>query len=280
MAHLQLAISTGSFYPASTWKALDRIARLGFGQVEVMIQASELNYDFRRRTNSEYFEELKERKQELGLQVTSLHAPPLSGVQAFSSEARSEILLRTMEIAALLRAGEVVVHPYNIFRSYEGACSFFSDHSRRIAEFTLLEFPSILKNAEKHGVGIAIENIAHWYDHSLLNEPNNMLRLVHALDNSSVGVDLDVFHSELGGNTFQFLDKLRDCIMSLHLSDCSDSGNRTIPGRGTTNWEALAGHVRKLPDLEHMVLEVSGQFEDEELTQSASYLRRTLGLEL
>ncbi len=78
VAKRELVVSTGSFYPTSTSDALASIARLGFKQVEVPIQNSELDCNFYRQINSQYFEKLKNRVRELGLRVASLHAPSLS----------------------------------------------------------------------------------------------------------------------------------------------------------------------------------------------------------
>jgi len=277
--HRSLAISTGSFQPSPTREAVHRIAKLGFKHVEVTVQDSELNYDFYRRTDMDYFEELRSLVHELGLRVTSLHAPQLSAVQTFSSKASHEIMTRFLEIASLFQGDLLVVHPYHIFRSYEVACSFLSDDSPGTGNFMVPEFPSVLANAKENGLRIAIENIAHWHDHPLLNEPRNMLKLVSSLDSETVGVDLDIFHSELGGTTFEFLDKLRDHILSLHLCDFGDSRNRTLPGKGRVNWEKLAGLIGNLEKLDCIVMEVAGQFEDEELGNSAGYLRGVFGLE-
>lgn len=277
--HRNLAISTGSFQPSPTKEAVHRIAKLGFKQVEITVQGPELNYDFYRQPDMDYFEELRDLVHESGLTVVSLHAPQLSGVQAFSSKARREVMTRFLEIASLFQGNLLVVHPYHIFRSYEAACSFLSDDSPGAGNFMVSEFPHVLANAKKNGLRIAIENIAHWHDHPLLNEPRNMLKLVSSLDSETVGVDLDIFHSELGGTTFDFLDKLRDHILSLHLCDYGDSRNRTLPGKGRVNWEKLAGRIGNLEKLDYIVMEVAGQFEDEELGNSAGYLRGVLGFE-
>ncbi len=210
--------------------------------------------------------------------MASLHAPPLASVESFSQRARAEILLKTLEMAALLQGNEVIVHPHHIFRSYEDACSFLSNELSEISEFTISELSPILNRAGEHGVGIAIENIAHWHDHAFFNDPNNMLRLVSSLDDR-IGVDLDIFHSELGHTTFEFLEKLRDRIVSIHLCDHTESRERTLPARGRTNWQMLLEKARGLPRLEHVVLEVAGPLEDEELKQSASYLREVFDLE-
>lgn len=273
MADLELAISTGSFYPAKTDEALARIARLGFSQAEITIQTSDLGYDFHRRFDTEHLEKLSRKTKDLRLRVGSLHGPLLSGVDAFSSKARGEILRRTLEIASIFESDEVVVHPYHVFQSYESACSFFSEPSSQLKDAVLPEFLSLLGRAEAYDVNIAIENIAHWHDYPLLNEPFNMLRLVSNLNSEAVGVDLDTFHSEHSGRTSEFLEKVGEHLMSLHLSDCTDSRVRTLPGKGKIDWKNLASHIERLPRLKHLVLEVSGGFEDQGLAQSAGYLR-------
>lgn len=273
MTDLELAISTGSFHPAKTDEALARIASLGFSQAEITIQSSDLGYDFHRRFDSEHFEEMGRKVRDLGVRVGSLHGPRLSGVDAFSSRARGEILLRTLEIASNLESDEIVVHPYHVFQSYEKAYSFLSEPTSRLMDSVLPGFLSLLQRAKEGGIRVGIENIAHWHDDSLLNEPGNMLRLVSSLNSKTVAVDLDVYHSEFGGNTPEFFDRVGDHIMSLHLCDYTYSRERALPGRGRIDWKELAMHAEKLPGLKHIVLEVSGGFEDQELAQSAGYLR-------
>ncbi len=279
VAKPELVVSTGSFYPTSTSAALARVARLGFKQAEVTIQDLELDYNFHKLVKSHYFEDLRDLARKLGLRVTSLHAPSLSSVQTFSYRARRDILVKCLDAGALLGADEVVVHPYHVFRSYEEACSFFSKESSSIDESTLPGLPMTLQHAEELGLTIAMENIAHWYDQAFLNDPNNMVRLVSSLEDR-IGVDLDIFHSELGRTTFEFLEKLRDHIVSIHLCDHTETGERTLPGRGKTKWPVLAERIRGLPRLKHSVLEMAGSFSDDELIQSASYLREVFDLEL
>ncbi len=45
------------------------------------------------------------------------------------------------------------------------------------------------------------------------------------------------------------------------------------------NWEKLAGLIGNLEKLDYIVMEVLAQFEDEELGNSAGYLRGVFGLE-
>lgn len=276
---LGLAVSTGSFYPLPTKEAIVRIHELGFSLVEITVQDSELNYDFHRRTDLLHFRELATQVHELGLSVISVHAPFLSGVAAFSSKTRGEILLRSMEITSMLGGDEMVVHPYHVFRTYERACSFLLQNTQQPSGFTLPEFSSVLKRARDLGVRIGIENIAHWSDFPLLNDPRNMLKLVSGFASDWVKVDLDIFHSAFSGRTLDFLNLLRENIISLHLSNITDRQDRTLPGKGRVDWAELAGHIGRLPNLDHLVMEVAGQFEDEELGNSAGYLRGAFGLE-
>ncbi len=60
------------------------------------------------------------------------------------------------------------------------------------------------------------KTIAYWGENAFLNATDNTLKLVSSLDDRT-GVDMDIFHSELGRTTFEFLDKLRDRIVSIHL---------------------------------------------------------------
>lgn len=127
--------------------------------------------------------------------TASVHAPFLRGTEVFSSAARMQILQYSLDITRIIHGTTLVLHPYHIFSSYEGAVRFFSTPSKKVDEFVLPEFPSLVERAESANIIVAIENIGHWYDHPLTNRPSNLLRMVKGLNSDSVRAMIDIFHS-------------------------------------------------------------------------------------
>lgn len=272
----ELSISTGSFYPEPTSQTIRRIHDLGFKAVEVMIQDSELNYDFHRHVDLKLFRELGKIVEDHGLSVGSLHAPLLSSGQAFSTRVRREILASSLEAASMLGGNTLIIHPHHLFLSYEDACKFLSSSDLGIQDLVLPGFPSFLAKAEGYGIRVALENIAYWHDFPLLNDAGMMERVLEGLGKTNVLVDLDILHSELGGSTSEFLSRLRESIVSLHIADYGDGQSRTLPGKGKIDWRKIIHTAQELPKLEHIVMELAGKLENSEIKKSANYLQGLL----
>lgn len=275
---LQLSISTGSFYPKPTLHAIKRARKLGFSSIEITLQDLELGYDFRKRIDWELYKKLSEVILGSGLKVTSVHAPFLSGEKVFSSSVRTDLLLKSIEIVSLFQGNELVIHPYHLLTSYERLCRFLRSNSSNLRMGLLPDIDQFFKAADDHGITIAMENIADWYDHILLNDPKNMKKLLTSLDEErrKMKIDLDIFHSELGGSTREFLEELGDQIVSVHVCDCTKSNRRTLPGKGRADWHAIGRRVRRLPGLRHVIMELANEFDDREIIASAKFVRRIL----
>lgn len=273
---LQLSISTGSFYPKPTQYAIKRAKRLGFKSIEITLQASELGYTFQRRINRDFYKDLSKVIAASGLKVASLHAPFLLGVEVFSSSVRSDLLRKSVEIASLFQGDELIIHPYHIITSYERLCGFLRSNSSNVRDTLLPHTEQLFEAASDRGITLAMENIAHWNDHALLDDPLNMTKLLTAVGREKMKIDLDIFHSELGSSTRGFLEELGDRIVSVHLCDYTKSNRRTLPGKGRADWQAIGRRVRRLPALRHVVMELANGSDDREIIASARFMRRAL----
>ncbi len=271
----ELSISTGSFYPKPTRYAIEKARALGFSTVEITLQNVEIGYDFHRTVKVSRFKDLARELKKLGLQATSVHAPFMTPEQVFSSKARSQILLSSLNITRIFEANEMIVHPYHLFASYEDAVRSLNSAKAHIPRSFLQSTAELLNLSEKYGILVALENIAHWSDSPLLNSPRNMGRLIGALKNRAV-VNLDLYHSEMAGATLEFLDRLAEAIVSVHASDYTSRGKRTLPGNGNANWEKIGRRIKKLPNLRRIVLEMQGYYKDDETNASANFLREIL----
>ncbi len=273
---LELSISTGSFYPKPTKYAVRRAKKLGFSSIEITLQDSDLGYDFQRKVNWNLYKDLSKIIIASGLRVASLHAPFLSGEKVFSSRVRNDLLLKSIEIVSLFQANELVIHPYHFLTSYERLCRFLQSNSSNLRSSLIPHVDQFFKAANDRGVTLAMENIADWYDNPLLNDPRNMKKLLTALDEEEMKIDLDIFHSELGGSTKWFLEELGDQIVSVHVCDHTKLKRRTLPGKGRADWHAIGRRIRPLPGLRHVIMELANEFGDREISASAKFLGRTL----
>ncbi len=249
-----------------------RAQELGFAQVELVIQASDIDFSFDRQVRMDFYRKLRRILRDHSIGVGSVHSPFLNGTDAFSAKSRVQILQHSAEITQMVQGDTLVLHPYHIFSSYEGAIRFFSAHSRRVEELLLPKFLAFLRKAKNSNITIAIENIAHWYDHPLTNNPSNLMKLVKALDNDSVRAVIDIYHSEFVNATLHFFQQLGEFITAVHLSDISTSRARALPGQGETDWRALAIAINRLPELRHKVLEGPSYCGDADLKRSARFL--------
>ena len=175
---MQIAISTHSL-STDTRAAVAQAAALGFTALEVHIQQAELGYGFRRQANLAFYETLAQEIALRRLTVVALHAPRLTGHQAFSQRARREVLALSGRVASLLGAPLLVVHPPHLFLSEEALADYLAGS---LAEPPLVEgVEGVGAELADREVGLALENVAPWHDLPLTNEATAMARLVEAL---------------------------------------------------------------------------------------------------
>ncbi len=268
---MKLGITSGSFLPKSTKEAVLKISRLGFEEVEVNLQHFELGYGFEKRINTSFYKDLRALVKELLMNVISTHASFLLGVQVFSENARMKILKKSIEIARLLESNVLVLHPEHIFKTHEEAISFLSMPNER---FLIKGFKQLLMNAKNHGIILGIENIQIWHDFPLLNDPDNMLRLMDFLEDA--GVVIDIYHSELANNTQQFIDKLGNFIVNVHISDTNYTKKRMLPGEGKTDWKQVLSCLKRVNYDKCLVMELSETFTASQLLRSKRFIERKM----
>jgi len=268
---MKLGITSGSFLPKSTKEAILTISRSRFQEVEVNLQHSELGYGFEKRVNISFYKKINEMVKQVSLNVASIHTSFLLGAQVFSENLRIKILKKSIEIAGLLESKVLVLHPEYIFKTYEKAISFLSMPNER---FLIKGFKQLLMNAKNHGIILGIENIRIWHDFPLLNDPDNMLMLINFLENA--GVVLDIYHSELANNTQQFIDKLGNFIVNVHISDTSYTKNRMLPREGKIDWKQLMSCLRRINYNGCLIMELSQAFTTYQLLRSKRFIERKM----
>jgi sugar phosphate isomerase/epimerase len=202
-----VALSTASCYPESATAAFEMAARLGYDGVEVMVMADAVSQ------NPNAVERLAEH---YDLNVLSIHAPTLLVSQRVWSPDPWEKLRRSREMALILGAPTVVVHPP--FR-------WQRDYAR--------EFVERLPELEHDDVRFAVENMYPWRVAG--REVPAYAPHWDPLEQPYPHVTLDLSHAATAGlDGLALLEALGQRMTHLHLTDGSGGprDEHLVPGRG------------------------------------------------
>jgi sugar phosphate isomerase/epimerase len=98
---------------------------------------------------------------------------------------------------------------------------------------------SLTREAEDLGITLAVENMPSDLGF-LLETPEDFEKLFQAIDSRSVGIAFDVGHANTHGNTSNFINRLMDRIVHVHVHDNDGSSDSHEPiGQGTVHWRQL-----------------------------------------
>ena len=265
---MHIGISTASFYPMVTEKALRYLGEHGVKTTEVFFNSpSELSDSF--------LKQLKEIVSEYDMRVTSVH-PFTSGMENylfFSGYRRRfedsiQLYKRYYEAAALLGAGYVVLHGERL-----------GNHLDR--EESYARFAEVAGYGKPFGVRLAQENV---YNHA--GSDLSYLAGLRTCLKDDVSFVLDFKQARRAGVPLQaYIDAMGPCIRHLHLSDASETRDCIPPGKGMRDYAEirrwlLAAGVR--PDVDGVVeLYATGYGRAEELLEgrrvAASYFEQEGG---
>jgi len=267
---MRLGITTGSFFPKSTNETLKEISALGFRNVSINLQ----RFEFRCGidiTNSTFYKEMKGLLSEYSLEAVSTHSLFLIGTHVFNEKVRKKILFRSIEISKILETHILVLHPEYIFKNHKDALKFLSKPNKR---YLIDGFKQIVDTAKDYGISLGIENVQHWDEFPLLNDPDSIQTVLNYLDNT--GFVLDLFHSEMADNTLDFVNNVGDSIISIHLSDKDKNRRRILPGEGEID---LVEFILLLYTIGYdgpLMIELSNSFNLPRLITSKEYIEKIL----
>jgi sugar phosphate isomerase/epimerase len=104
---------------------------------------------------------------------------------------------------------------------------------------------TLLQLSRKYNVKIGMENIPGIFPTLLVNL-DDFSRFFKELG-EDVGIVLDVGHANVNGNVRIFMDKFRDRIVHIHVSD--NDGKKDLHlavGKGTVDWQEFARAVKRI----------------------------------
>ena len=112
------------------------------------------------------------------------------------------------------------------------------------------------ETAEKHGLNIAIENLPEKYGFIMKN-PEDFQKFYKETSLQDIGITLDVGHANLENQIINFLKKLPDKIVHMHLSDNMGENDQHLGiGYGKIDWLQFAETLREIAYNKNIIIEV------------------------
>jgi sugar phosphate isomerase/epimerase len=111
------------------------------------------------------------------------------------------------------------------------------------------------ETAEKHGLNTAIENLPEKYGF-LMKTPEDFQRFYKETSLHDVGIVLDVGHANIENQTINFLRKLPDKIVHMHLSDNMGEHDQHLGiGYGKIDWQQFAETLKEIAYDKNIIIE-------------------------
>jgi sugar phosphate isomerase/epimerase len=227
------ALSTASVYPDDVSRGFDYAARLGYDAVEVMVSIDSVSTSPSKvKSLSEYYE----------MPVCAVHSPCLLITQRVWGTDPWAKLERSAEMAELLDADVVVVHPP--FRWQREYAEAFVD--------------GIAALEARTGIAFAVENMYPWR-----TSARDLLMYAPSWDPTDQpyrNMTLDVSHAATARiDSLELAKRMGPAMRHLHLTDGlgSPRDEHLIPGRGSQPCAELLGYLRDEGFAGHIVAEIS-----------------------
>jgi sugar phosphate isomerase/epimerase len=173
-------------------------------------------------------------------------------------------LEESMAYASDLNAQLWVFHP----GAKTGISSFYPNQHWKQNTQTIQK---IHETAEKHGLNTAIENLPGKYGF-IMRKPQDFQKFYKETGLDDVGITLDVGHANLENQTINFLRKLPDKIVHMHISDNMGENDQHLGiGYGKINWQQFAETLHEIAYAKTIIIEAI-----EHVQESLQKLRQLL----
>ena len=189
------------------------------------------------RISNEEIREIKEIKENLGLEFY-VHGPfPNRGYDPKMDGYKIEILEETLENAYKIESDLVIIHP--------GRRKFYNEDTELLKQ--------IYKISENFGITLAIENKPE--DISFLKDENDFERLINDIPEIKFCIDTSHFFLWSGDShrLSNLIRKYRERIAIFHIADAKRGEDlQMVPGYGEINWFVVGKglkevNLRKVP---------------------------------
>lgn len=226
---------------------LPRLASLGFDGLDIAFDYCDApDHPFMGNRYEQWAEALAEFAQKHSIALTHGHA-------AFDASGRGDLVERTMNAAARMGIGCIVVHP--IFRDMDG-----KDYTNAEAfvKINAEAYLPILESAAKHGITVLTENLL-WGASILPSAIDMLVSEVHA---SNFGWCFDTGHANQFGYGAVDLLSCRNVPLSLHIQDNHGipmHDEHLMPGDGNIDWNRFLAVLKQIGYAGEFVLEAHHQ---------------------
>ena len=225
-------------------RMLKRLAKVDVQLVEVMDEGLH-------ELNKKRVAKLNEIAKAKGIRYT-VHAPFADINIASPSKpllnASMKRLEQSMVYARDLDAQLWVFHP----GARTGISSFYPNQDWKQNIRTIQD---LHETAEKHGLNTAIENLPEKYGF-LMKTPEDFQRFYKETSLHDIGIVLDVGHANLENQTINFLRKLPDKIVHMHLSDNMGEHDQHLGiGYGKIDWQQFAETLKEIAYDKNIIIE-------------------------
>lgn len=193
----------------------------------------------------EYAKGLRALADELGIICNQAHAP-----FTFGKKDQREIfdkIVRSMEVASILGAKIIVVHPIQHLP--------YDENVEELYQMNMEFYKSLVPYCEKFQIKVALENMwqgvskSHHIVHSTCSRAEEFCRYLDELDSEWLVACLDIGHVSIVGESIERMIRAlgKERLRALHVSDnnlCDDL--HTLPYIRNINWDLTLKSLREI----------------------------------
>ena len=259
-------------------KAIQMLADAGFDGIDYSVSNLENFPSAFSGDHIDYAKNLKKFAYEKGIKFTQAHAPmPYASTKEEYIAVRTEQTIMAMEVASIIGAEVIIVHPL-MFGAYKEKRLEFYD-------MNMAFFHSLIPYAKKYGIKIACENIFHTGEKGMVDgccaSPEEFNKYIDDISSPYFTACLDVGHSEVTGRKAQ--DVIRamggDRITALHIHDNDKADDlHKRPGTVSMEWDEICCALAEIDYKGNFNFEADGylnSYEDAFLPTALKFMHDT-----
>ena len=252
---MKIATDTNCFYQVYTdFETIDILAEAGFDAIDyTFMDERYYSGEFSESERRAYFETLKEYAHGKGICFNQAHAPcPSSTANEEDTEKRFHNIVRSMQNAAWLGAGQIIVHPINHIEYHNPA------DVEKAFELNMVFYNRLKPYCEEYQIRVALENLTdfrntimgHRFFPTTCSSPEEFIRYMDALDSEWFIACLDIGHATVVHQSpADFIRKLgQNRLKALHVHE--SDGNRdshTLPFLcGVPDWAEITAALHEI----------------------------------